>query len=70
MAPLLQMFAAGSIKRIAAWVRQCVVCGIEFRKPPLKMVFLEINHLVSLGYTGLWIADDCSTLDREYLEAS
>jgi anaerobic magnesium-protoporphyrin IX monomethyl ester cyclase len=45
------------------------VWGSSFRKPPLGKVFLEIDHLVSLGYTGLWIADDCFTLDRDYLEA-
>lgn len=45
------------------------VWGNSFRKPPVDRVFLEIDQLVSLGYTGLWIADDCFTLDRDYLEA-
>ncbi len=45
------------------------VWGNLFRKPPLDKVFLEIDQLVSLGYTSLWIGDDCFTLDREYLAA-
>lgn len=45
------------------------VWGSAFRKPPLERVFQEIDQLVSLGYNGLWIADDCFTLDRAYLAA-
>jgi anaerobic magnesium-protoporphyrin IX monomethyl ester cyclase len=40
-----------------------------FRKPPLEKVFREIEEIRSLGYTCLWIADDCFTLDCEYLAA-
>jgi anaerobic magnesium-protoporphyrin IX monomethyl ester cyclase len=45
------------------------VWGDLFRKPPLAKVFREIAEIRSLGYTCLWIADDCFTLDKEYLEA-
>lgn len=45
------------------------VWGDLFRKPSLEKVFLEIDEILALGYTGLWIADDCFTLDREYLTA-
>jgi anaerobic magnesium-protoporphyrin IX monomethyl ester cyclase len=43
------------------------VWGDLFRKPPLEKVFREIEEIRSLGYTSLWIADDCFTLDSEYL---
>ena len=43
------------------------VWGDLFRKPPLKKVFREIEEIRSLGYTSIWIADDCFTLDSEYL---
>jgi anaerobic magnesium-protoporphyrin IX monomethyl ester cyclase len=45
------------------------VWGDLFRKPPLEKVFSEIGQIISLGYTCLWIADDCFTLDNEYLTA-
>jgi anaerobic magnesium-protoporphyrin IX monomethyl ester cyclase len=45
------------------------VWGDLFRKPPLEKVFSEIEELITLGYTCLWIADDCFTLDNEYLTA-
>jgi len=45
------------------------VWGDLFRKPPLEKVFLEIEELIALGYNSLWIADDCFTLDQEYLTA-
>jgi anaerobic magnesium-protoporphyrin IX monomethyl ester cyclase len=45
------------------------VWGDLFRKPPLEKVFAEIEEIRSLGYTSLWIADDCFTLDPEYLTA-
>jgi len=45
------------------------VWGSLFRKPPLEKVFSEIEELAALGYTCLWIADDCFTLDSEYLAA-
>lgn len=43
------------------------VWGDLFRKPPLEKVFSEIDEIISLGYDCLWIADDCFTLDSEYL---
>lgn len=45
------------------------VWGDIFRKPPLEKIFQEIEQLMRLGYNSLWIADDCFTLDREYLTA-
>ena len=45
------------------------VWGDLFRKPPLEKVFREIEEILSYGYTSLWIADDCFTLDSEYLTA-
>ena len=45
------------------------VWGDLFRKPPLEKVFREIEEIRSYGYTSLWIADDCFTLDSEYLTA-
>ena len=45
------------------------VWGDRFRKPPLEKVFREIDEIRSYGYTSLWIADDCFTLDSEYLTA-
>lgn len=43
------------------------VWGDVFRKPPLQKVFREIESIRMLGYTTLWIADDCFTLDTDYL---
>lgn len=43
------------------------VWGDLFRKPPLERVFSEIDAIRSLGYTHVWIADDCFTLDTDYL---
>jgi anaerobic magnesium-protoporphyrin IX monomethyl ester cyclase len=45
------------------------VWGNLFRKPPLEKVFREIDAVLALGYTALWIADDCFTLDTDYLAA-
>jgi anaerobic magnesium-protoporphyrin IX monomethyl ester cyclase len=45
------------------------VWGDLFRKPSLERVFREIEEIRALGYTCLWIADDCFTLDNEYLMA-
>ena len=45
------------------------IWGDLFRKPPLEKVFREIEAILYLGYTCLWIADDCFTLDTAYLMA-
>jgi anaerobic magnesium-protoporphyrin IX monomethyl ester cyclase len=45
------------------------IWGDLFRKPPLEKVFSEIEEIIALGYRALWIADDCFTLDNEYLTA-
>ncbi|MDI6719732.1 MAG: radical SAM protein [Methanomicrobiales archaeon] len=43
------------------------VWGDLFRKPSLDRVFEEIRQILALGYDRLWIADDCFTLDTEFL---
>lgn len=45
------------------------VWGNHFRKPSLERVFSEIEQIIELGYTSLWVADDCFTLDMDYLAA-
>ena len=45
------------------------VWGDLFRKPSLVKVFSEIEQIIALGYTCLWIADDCFTLDNDYLRS-
>ena len=44
------------------------VFGNAIRRRPLDSVMAEIDDIVSLGYDGLWIADDTFTLHRDYLE--
>ena len=44
------------------------VFGNAIRRRPLDAVMAEIDDIVSLGYDGLWIADDTFTLHRDYLE--
>ena len=41
--------------------------GGSVQETPLEKVFLEIDEIISLDYDCLWIADDCFTLDSEYL---
>jgi len=42
------------------------VFGNHFRQRSLDKVFEEIKDIKSWGYTGLWIADDCFSLNPEY----
>ena len=44
------------------------VFGDYFRKRDLPDVITEIEYCQSLGYDYLWIADDCFTLDLNFLE--
>lgn len=44
------------------------VWGSLFRRPSLDRVFTEIAGIAALGYTHLWIADDCFTLDTAFLQ--
>ncbi len=44
------------------------VFGTMVRRRDLDVVFDEIDRLRTLGYDGLWIADDTFTLDLPYLE--
>ena len=44
------------------------IFGNVVRRRPLDGVLDEVDELGSLGYEGLWIADDSFTLDRPYLE--
>ena len=44
------------------------IFGNAVRRRPLDAVFEEIEQIRTLGYDGLWIADDTFTLDAPYLE--
>lgn len=44
------------------------IFGNLFRRRQLPVVFEEIAQVRSLGYDGLWIADDNFTLDVRYVE--
>jgi anaerobic magnesium-protoporphyrin IX monomethyl ester cyclase len=44
------------------------IFGDVVRRRPLDAVLAEVDDLRSLGYEGLWIADDTFTLSRSYLE--
>jgi anaerobic magnesium-protoporphyrin IX monomethyl ester cyclase len=43
------------------------VFGNEFRARSAPNVVDEIEEVISLGYSRIWFADDCFTLDRERL---
>ena len=45
------------------------VFGSYFRRRSMDRVMEEINYIKSLGYNGLWIADDCFTLDLGHVRA-
>jgi anaerobic magnesium-protoporphyrin IX monomethyl ester cyclase len=42
------------------------VFGAYFRQCRMDKIFEEINDIRDRGYQGLWIADDCFSLDPEY----
>lgn len=42
------------------------VFGNRFRRRDMDRVFEEINDIKDQGYTGLWIADDCFSLDPAF----
>jgi anaerobic magnesium-protoporphyrin IX monomethyl ester cyclase len=43
------------------------VYGDLFRRRSMDRIMEEIRDIRSLGYDGLWIADDCFTLDTEHV---
>jgi len=43
------------------------VYGGLFRRRSMDLLMEEIRSIRSLGYDGLWIADDCFTLDLEHV---
>ena len=43
------------------------VFGNDFRARAASNVADEIEEVISLGYSRIWFADDCFTLDRERL---
>lgn len=45
------------------------VFGNNFRRRDMNRVIEEIHDIKSLGYNGLWIADDCFTLDIGHVRA-
>jgi anaerobic magnesium-protoporphyrin IX monomethyl ester cyclase len=45
------------------------VFGRNFRKRGMDNIFEEVHDIKSLGYDGLWIADDCFTLDLNHVRA-
>jgi anaerobic magnesium-protoporphyrin IX monomethyl ester cyclase len=45
------------------------IFGNWFRRRSMDRIFEEIQDIKTWGYTGLWIADDCLTLDLEHLRA-
>ena len=42
------------------------VFGNRFRRRHMDLIFKEIRDIKNHGYTGLWIADDCFSLDPEH----
>ena len=45
------------------------VFGSYFRRRCMDRIMEEIHDIKSLGYTCLWIADDCFTLDLDHVRA-
>ncbi len=45
------------------------VFGTNYRRRGIDSIFEEINDIKSFGYDGLWIADDCFTLDLNHVRA-
>jgi anaerobic magnesium-protoporphyrin IX monomethyl ester cyclase len=45
------------------------VFGKNFRRRTMDSVMAEIRDILSFGYNGLWIADDCFTLDLGHVES-
>jgi anaerobic magnesium-protoporphyrin IX monomethyl ester cyclase len=43
------------------------VFGDKFRRRPVWSIMDEARDIESLGYDGLWIADDCFTLDVDHM---
>jgi anaerobic magnesium-protoporphyrin IX monomethyl ester cyclase len=45
------------------------VFGRYFRRRSVNRIMEEVHNIKSLGYNGLWIADDCFTLDLDHVRA-
>ncbi len=45
------------------------IFGSWFRRRDMDRIVAEIRDIKTWGYNGLWIADDCLTLDFEHLRA-
>ena len=45
------------------------IFGNWFRRRNMDRIVAEIRDIKTWGYTGLWIADDCLTLNSEHLRA-
>jgi anaerobic magnesium-protoporphyrin IX monomethyl ester cyclase len=45
------------------------VFGTNFRRRGIDNIIEEIHDIKSFGYDGLWIADDCFTLDLNHVRA-
>jgi anaerobic magnesium-protoporphyrin IX monomethyl ester cyclase len=45
------------------------VFGTNFRRRSMDSIIEEIHDIKSFGYDGLWIADDCFTLDLNHVRA-
>ena len=67
-------YALASIMTTYGCPYHCDFCskpifGSHFCRRSLDPIVAEIRDIRSRGYTGLWIADDCLTLDLDYLRA-
>ena len=45
------------------------IFGDRFRRRSLDRIFEEIRDIKSLGYDGLWIGDDCFSLDPKHVRS-
>ncbi len=66
--------AHASIMSTYGCPHQCDFCakpvfGTNFRKRSMDSIMEEIHDIKSFGYNGLWIADDCFTLELNHVRA-
>jgi anaerobic magnesium-protoporphyrin IX monomethyl ester cyclase len=67
-------FSPASIMTTYGCPHNCDFCakpifGRYFRRRGMDSIMDEIHEIRSLGYDGLWIADDCFTLDLDHVRA-
>jgi anaerobic magnesium-protoporphyrin IX monomethyl ester cyclase len=67
-------FSPASIMTTYGCPHSCDFCskpifGSYFRRRNMDRVMEEIRDIKSFGYDGLWIADDCFTLDLDHVRA-